>query len=215
MRKIDKSIILSKAYKTWEEALENNQQNHPQYNSSNFRFYKDIVMNLYHCQNGLCAYTEKSILLSGLEAENWSEEGYYVGEIPSHYGELEHFDESLKDTKAWLWDNLFMIEGKINTLKRTKTIDDILKPDSPEYDPFKLLAYNHEAHIFYPNPSLDGHLIERIEKMIDILGLNYVKDWRKQYILERIKAIEFGLEPKPAKEYVTAYEMTLRNLNLK
>ena len=101
MRKIDKSTILSKVYKAWEQDLENKQKHHPAYNSSKFSFYKDIVMNLYYCQNGLCAYTEKAILLSGLEAENWSEEGKYEGEIPSHYGELEHFDESLKDTQAY------------------------------------------------------------------------------------------------------------------
>ncbi len=213
MRKIDKSIILSKVYKAWEEALEHKQEVHPKYNSSKFSFYKDIVMNLYYCQNGLCAYTEKAILLSGLEAENWSEEGRYINSIPFHFGELEHFDESLKENKAWLWDNLLMVESKINRKKSTKTVDTILKPDNPEYDPFALLAYNHETHIFYPNPNLDEHSIERIAEMIDTLGLNYVKDWRKQYISERIKAIDFGLEPEPVKEYVTAYEMTLRNLS--
>lgn len=214
MRKIDKSTILSKVYKVWEEALENNHQNHPKYNSSAFEFYKDIVMNLYHCQNGLCAYTEKAILLNGFEQDKWSEEGRYINSIPFHFGELEHFDESLKVNKAWLWDNLLMVESKINRKKSTKTVDTILKPDSPEYDPYKLLAYNHEEHIFYPNPTLDENQIKRIKEMIDILGVNYVKDWRKQYILERTKAIEFGLEPEPVKEYVTAYEMTLRNLNL-
>lgn len=55
MRKIDKSKILSTVYKNWEENLEINNQNHPAYdsNASKFRFYKDIVMNLFHVQGGL------------------------------------------------------------------------------------------------------------------------------------------------------------------
>lgn len=218
MKKIDKSTILSKVYKAWEEDLENNLQNHPKYNSSNFRFYKDIVMNLYHCQNGLCAYTEKELLSTDenhFDIVSWSEEGkYLINELPSHLGTLDHFDESLKTSKAWLWDNFFMVLSQVNGKKRTKPIDNILKPDSPEYDPFSLLAYNHEEHIFYPKPTLNENLIKRIEDMIDTLGLNYVKDWRKKYISERIKAIEFGLDPDPAEEYITAYTMTRRNLNL-
>ena len=58
MRKIDKSEILSTIYKKWEEGLEKNNQQHPKYDKTT-RFYEDIVMNLYYCQNGLCAYTEQ------------------------------------------------------------------------------------------------------------------------------------------------------------
>jgi hypothetical protein len=214
MRKIDKSIILSTAYKKWEEEIVGK---HPAYNSSNFKFYVDIVMNLYHCQHGLCAYTEKAITLTGFEQDKWTEGGRYMGEMPAHYGELEHFDESLKTEKAWLWDNFFMVEGKINRQKHTESVDNILKPDSPHYDPFELLAYNQEEHIFYPNtenPVLDEDTLKRIETMIHTLRLNYVKDWRRKYLLKRIKAIEFGLEPEPVDEYVTAFEMIRRSFAL-
>lgn len=221
MKKIDKSVILSKVYKDWEEELERNSKNHPKYSSSNFRFFVDIVMNLYHCQNGLCAYTEKELLSTDenhFDIVSWSEEGKYLtNELPSHLGTLEHFDESLKTDKAWLWDNFFMVLSQVNGRKGTKPIDNILKPDSPNYDPFVLLDYNYEEHIFFANvknTDLSDDEIVRINNMIKTLGLNYVKDWRKKYISERIKAIEFGLEPEPVKEYVTAYEMTLRNLNL-
>jgi len=52
MRRIDKSTILSKNYKTWLESLSDE---HPKYNSSNNKYYNDIKMSLLYCQNGLCA----------------------------------------------------------------------------------------------------------------------------------------------------------------
>jgi len=64
MKNIDKSVILSTAYKEWEENLEAKQLPHPAYNSSQGQFYRDIIMNLYHCQNGLCAYTERTLVLT-------------------------------------------------------------------------------------------------------------------------------------------------------
>ena len=48
MKKIDKTNILSTKYKDWEEGLES----HPVYNSSNNKYYKDIVMNLLYVQKG-------------------------------------------------------------------------------------------------------------------------------------------------------------------
>ena len=50
MRKIDKSKILSTVYKKWEEALENNQEDHPQYESKH-RFYTDVIMCLHREEN--------------------------------------------------------------------------------------------------------------------------------------------------------------------
>ena len=58
MRKINKNKILSTKYKEWEEQLEQNKQNHPEYASSKNEFYNDVVMNLLNAQGGLCAYTE-------------------------------------------------------------------------------------------------------------------------------------------------------------
>lgn len=217
MKRIDKSVILSTAYKKWEENLEAHQCPHPAYNSSKGMFYHDIIMNLYHCQNGLCAYTERTLVLTGLENHCWNQEGRYSADLPSHFGELEHFDESLKSNKGWLWDNLFMVDGKINRKKSSREINNILKPDLPEYDPFALLSYDHEKHIFFANTQnidLTEEDIKSINDMIDILGINYIKDWRRKEITSRIKAIEFDLEPAPLTEYPTAFEMTKRNLGL-
>jgi hypothetical protein len=217
MKNIDKSVILSTAYKEWEENLEAKQLPHPAYNSSQGQFYRDIIMNLYHCQNGLCAYTERTLVLTGLENHCWNQEGRYSADLPSHFGELEHFDESLKPDKGWLWDNLFMVDGKINRKKSSRGINNILKPDLPEYDPFLLLSYDHEKHVFFANTQntdLTEEDIKSINDMIDILGINYVKDWRRKEITSRIKAIEFGLEPAPLTEFPTAFEMTKQNLGL-
>jgi hypothetical protein len=176
------------------------------------------MMNLYHIQDGLCAYTEKKILASehAYTQENWVA-GRYKSDKPKHLGELEHFDSDLKSKQAWLWDNLFMVMNKVNNEKRAITTDPILKPDNPNYDPFELLDYDFEKHIFFANVKngkLNQSEIDRINNMIDVLGLNFVKDWRKPYVSKRIKALELGMIPDPAEEYMTAYEITRRNLNL-
>ena len=217
MRKIDKSKILSTVYKNWEKDLEINNQNHPNYNS-NAKFYKDVVMNLYHAQGGLCAYTEMKLMG---ESEHFHEnlwaKGRYNPILPKHLGDVEHFAESLKANKGWLWDNLFMVLNKVNNQKGTKQVSNILKPDHESYNPYDLLDYNFKEHIFFANaknPNLSQEQLNEINRMIDVLGLNFVKDWRKKYVSERIKALEFGLEPAPVEEYMTAFEMARRNLNL-
>ena len=126
MRKIDKSVTLSIVYKQWEERLEASASKHPNYTSSNFRYFEDIKMNLFHCQDGLCAYTEKRLCPEGYGSENW-ENGRYASNIPDSIGHLEHFDESLKTNKAWLWDNLFMVLEKVNVQKSNEPINNILK----------------------------------------------------------------------------------------
>ena len=217
MRKIDKSKILSTVYKKWEEALENNQEDHPQYESTH-RFYTDVVMNLYHIQDGLCAYTEKKILAS---EDNYTDDRWVKGKCktvkPNHLGQLEHFDPKLKNKQSWLWSNLFMVLNEVNHRKSDKATDLILKPDNPNYDPYELLDYDFDKHIFFANVKsgkLNQSEIDRINNMIDVLGINFVKDWRKKYVSERIKALQFGLDPDPAEEYMTAFEITRRNLKL-
>jgi hypothetical protein len=217
MRKINKSKILSTVYKKWEEALENNQEDHPQYESTH-RFYTDVMMNLYHIQDGLCAYTEKKILAN---EHAYTQENWVAGRCkivkPNHLGQLEHFDPKLKTQQAWLWDNLFMVLNEVNHRKSDKDTDPILKADLPNYDPYELLDYDFEKHIFFANVKsgkLNQSEIDRINNMIDVLGLNFVKDWRKPYVSKRIKALELGMIPDPSDEYVTAYEITRRNLNL-
>jgi hypothetical protein len=219
MRKIDKSKILSTVYKKWEEALETNQEDHPKYTASH-RFHKDIVMNLYHIQGGLCAYTEMKILASEYDYDesNWIK-GRFKKEKSKHLGQLEHFDPKLKtgEPKSWLWDNLFMVLNEVNHEKGDKPTDPILKPDRPDYDPYELLDYDFDKHIFFANVKsgkLNQSEIDRINNMIDVLGLNFVKDWRKPYVSKRIKALESGVELDPIEEYITAFEITRRNLNL-
>jgi hypothetical protein len=216
MRKIDKSIILSKVYKQWEEQLEASASKHPKYTSSNFRYFDDIKMNLFHCQNGLCAYTEKRLCPEGYGLENWND-GRYTSNIPESIGHLEHFDESLKANKAWLWDNLFMVLEMVNVQKSNEPINNILKPDHPEYNENALLAYNHEEHIFFANvdnPNLTEDQIESINKMIYTLGINKVKSFRKQYLLPKILRLKGRLTHEPITQFPTAFEMTKRNLGL-
>jgi hypothetical protein len=195
MRKIDKTQILSTKYKKWEAELERSNLQHPKYNSSKFRFYKDIVMNLFYCQNGLCAYTEQRLCEEEFfDFKHW-EDGIYTIEKPAFFGQLEHFDESLKakkndkeGLKDWLWDNLFMVNSDINTkIKGSKSIDYILKPDNPNYNPFELLQYNLDTHEFSVNTKNDNLTAdekERIERMIETLGLNYhpVTKARKRFL---------------------------------
>ncbi|MFK7947018.1 MAG: hypothetical protein AB8G11_05465 [Saprospiraceae bacterium] len=183
MQKIDKTQILSTVYKQWEEDLEANNQPHPKYNSSNFRFYKDIVMNLFYCQKGLCAYTEKRLCNpEHSTVEHWKN-GRYISDKPDIFGDLEHFDESLKAKKSdaqglkdWLWNNFFMVDSNINTkVKGSKSVDSILKPDTESYNPYDLLDYNLQTHEFTckMNGNLTDDEKQRIETMIEILGLNF------------------------------------------
>lgn len=59
MQKIDKNYdeILSTKYKTWVDNLEKNKKKHPESRT----YYDDVVMDLYRCQKGVCAYTEMFI----------------------------------------------------------------------------------------------------------------------------------------------------------
>jgi len=141
MQKIDKSQILSTNYKTWHNSLGDN---HPTYNSSNNKYYNEIKMCLLHCQKGLCAYTEEMLCDEKyFDISNWKNGKYTpLTQIQKNeiQGDLEHFDESLKTQKGWLWDNLFIVDTYINCrVKHTKAIKNILKPDSPTYDPYKYL----------------------------------------------------------------------------
>ena len=121
MRKIDKSIILSKNYKKWVEGFE--VDGHPKYNGSKNKYYYDIKMSLLYCQQGLCAYTEQVLCANKyIDTINWDMD-IYIKELTkedknSIQGDLEHFDESLKPKNAWLWDNLFIVN--IHNNRKTK-----------------------------------------------------------------------------------------------
>lgn len=191
MRKIDKTIRFATTYRDWVNDLEARGEDHPPYNSSQGKYYKDIVMELLRCQNGLCAYTEVQLCPPQYFAENCWANGRYQLTDRSQDGQLDHFDERLKWKakdgyihKDWLWENFFMIDSNVNNRKGDKTIDYILKPDNDDYNPFILLEYSLYTHHFIANPELSEEHQERIEKMIHILGLNFpnLVDKRKNMI---------------------------------
>ncbi len=216
MRKIDKSAILSLKYKEWEEGLEVDK--HPKYaSSSKNKYYHDIKMSLLYCQKGLCAYTEQLLCdTKYLDQENWDNERYTkVLSSEDRYaiqGDLEHFDSSLKTNNAWLWDNLFVVATHNNCrIKGSKPIKPILKPDSPNYDPYKYLTFDSEEGIFGANRILDDAEKEDVEYMIRTLGLNCIANERKRQIKQWLDMRDMGMEVD-AYRYVTAWEMTKDNL---
>jgi len=220
MRKIDKTTILSTEYKQWEDDLEQGQKAHPKYKSSNFKYYNDVVMNLFYCQQGRCAYTEMFLCPeSDYSPEHW-QNGRYANERPGFLGELEHYDHSLKERKGWLWSNFFMVYSDINRkAKKKHNVDPILKPDSDDYDPFKLLAYDEQTHRFIANTDLPDADQQRINQMLSILGINYgaVIAHRREVLNKQIAKIEFGMTTwdEPPKEFITSFEMCKRDHHYK
>lgn len=220
MKKVNKKNILSAKYKEWESLLEKDGKRYPKYKSSN-KYYYDIVMNLFYCQNGLCAYTEV-LLCSELyyNKNNWTLGKYNCPDSklkPEFKGQLDHFDASLKSKKIdkdgkqdWLWDNFFMVDSDTNREKGTKIVDNILKPDTDNFDPKKTFDYNLKTNCFIPhkNVTIDEH--KRILQMINILGINHSAIIRKREI--KIKETEtflkFGKDWSDIKitEFPTAIE---------
>ncbi len=215
MRKIDKSTVLSSKYKEWEEKL--GIDNHPQYNSSSNKYYHDIKMSLLYCQKGLCAYTEQLLCdTKYLDVTSWND-GEYSKELTTEdkhsiQGDLEHFDESLKANNGWLWDNFFVVATHNNCrIKGSKPIKDILKPDSPDYDPYKYLTFDSEEGIFGANGALNDNEKVDVEYMIKTLGLNCISDDRKRQIKEWLDMRDMGINFEVYR-YKTAWEMTKNNL---
>ena len=214
MQKIDKSRILSIDYITWIEGF---QGTHPPYNSSNNKYYNDIKMSLLNCQKGLCAYTEELLCDEKyFELSNWTD-GKYTTKLTQKekneiQGDLEHFDESLKPNKAWLWDNLFIVNTYINCrVKGTKSINNILKPDSSTYDPYNYLDFDYEVGIFFPKITLSSQEKDDVAYMIEVLGLNCFNIQRKKQLTEWKDRIEVELSVLPYR-FITAWNMTLSKL---
>ncbi len=211
MQKIDKSTILSNDFERWHNDLEND--THPHYNSSSNSHYFDIKMSLLYCQGGLCAYTEQRLCDSELLDEvHWNSEKYSrtltKEEKNSIQGDLEHFDESLKEQNGWSWSNFFVVSTHANCrIKGKKPIKDILKPDREGYDPLEYLTFDFDRGVFIPKITLDKHEKEDVEYMIETLGLNCVYSQRKKRLEEWKDRIEVGLSVEPD-EYVTAWNMT-------
>ncbi len=215
MKKIDKKTIISTQYKSWVESINGD---HPNYYSSH-KFVKDIKMSLLSCQNGLCAYTEEQLCdLKLLKDECWKD-GKYIKELDNEdlvNGDLEHFDCILKENKAYLWDNLFMVNSNINCrVKGTKLINPILKPDTPEYDPFKYLQFDDKINRFIPNINLSKQDKIDVLEMIDVLGINKNAFKRAKQLKGLKEDFEFGEDLKEPYEYATSWKMTLKNLQNK
>lgn len=215
MKKIDKSVILSKNYEKWVASLG---EEHPKYDSSNNKYYNDIKMSLLHCQDGLCAYTEEQLCDKELiKHHNWDEEKYITpldNRSNLINGDLEHFDESLKEKQAWLWDNLFFVQGDINRkVKCSQAIQEILKPDAPHYDPNNYLAFDYKHNMFVANPKLSQQEQDDVECMIRTLGIN-ANSFKRQSLINRLlKAFENEIELEEPDQYVTAWNMTLQQLS--
>jgi 5-methylcytosine-specific restriction endonuclease McrA len=222
MRRIDKTKCLSTKYNQWVNELNRSGERHPE----NSPYYIDVVMNLLHCQAGVCAYTEMDLCDPGhIKIEKWLDGRYIAlkmmvdmdGNITysetkcskvETFGTLDHFNPKLKGGKFWNWDNLFVIHSKINTAKGAQEVDDILKPDLPGYDPFKLLAYNQRTHCFYAHPDRSEDERLRIYTMIKVLQLNYdfVLSQRKKFF-NKLKKYNRVKEELQVDQFFTAYEM--------
>ncbi len=218
MQKIDKNYdtILSTKYKKWVNNLENKDKKHP----NSRTYYDDIVMELYRCQKGVCAYTERFICPSSLyKSDNWIDGDYNIRDEvefirTDHAGELEHFDHHLKKNKYWLWDNLFMIDSTINSRKSDRDIVYYLKPDSEDYSPEKYFDYDEETHRFIPNTDLDVERRTEIKYMIDnVFYLNHgvILNDRKDFINE-LRAKINNKSTYKFDRFFTATKMCLENI---
>ena len=215
MRKIDKSQILSKDYKKWLDDL--GDENHPKYNSSSFKYYNDIKMSLLYCQNSLCAYTEQLLCDNEYTMDkNWNDKKYIRSlsqeDKNSIQGDLEHFDKTLKTDKAWSWDNFFVVATHNNCrIKGSKPINNILKPDDINYDPYKYLAFDFETGMFRANNRLLDDEKVKVDCMIITLGINCIHIQRKKHLQMLKDRIDVGLKVNPY-EYITSWDMMLQDL---
>jgi hypothetical protein len=218
MQKIDKNYntILSTKYKKWVDGLEIKNKKHPDSRT----YYDDIVMELYRCQKGVCAYTERFICVPSLyESSNWTDGDYKISDEAEfkrtdHAGELEHFDHHLKENQYWLWSNLFMIDSTINSRKSSKDIVNYLKPDSEDYSPEKYFDYDEETHRFVPNTDLDVEKKAEIKDMIDnVFYLNHgvILNDRRDFINELRTKISNKSDYK-FDRFFTATKMCLENI---
>jgi hypothetical protein len=219
MQKIDKNYdeILSRKYKIWVDNLEKSNKKHPESRT----YYDDIVMELFRCQKGVCAYTEMFICIPSLyDKANWKDGKYQIPDEVAfkrtdHLGELEHFNPDLKENQYWLWDNFFMIHSTVNSLKSNKSVVKYLKPDLTEYSPEKYFEYDEITHRFIPNTDIENkEQRKEIQRMIDeVLYLNHgvVKSERENFINEIKQKIKFGT-PYKIDRFFTAVNWCLTDI---
>jgi hypothetical protein len=181
--------------------------------SSSHPHYLEVVMSLFACQNGLCAYTEQRLCAPEHFSENLWENGYYDpdGRRPDFEGHVEHFDPTLKQNFGWRWDNLFMVDSDVNTkIKKTRPVEHFLelKPDHPAFHPDHWLEYSPLIHWFVPHRDLTSDDRNRVQEMIDTLGLNY-----SPVVAKRRELIEaFLCLNRQPQHFPTAYRMCLELL---
>lgn len=220
MQRIDKGNILALVYKDWIDKIERNNENHPEY-SSKHEYYFDVVANLLWVQKGLCAYTEMMLFdPNELSPDKWVD-GRFIGKF-KFFGHLEHYDESLKKSKGYLWSNLFIAHSDINTKnKGLKKVNYVLKPDLDDYDPFFLLQYNYKSHYFVPNVEREDELQIKILEDINVLGLNFqpvVQQRRKKLnmLIESVRLKQKTLAEARLElfEFYTSFEMAIRSLGI-
>jgi hypothetical protein len=220
MKKIDKNLSLATSYKKWLDGIEKTGKNHPTYNSSNHRFYYDIIANLLWVQQGLCAYTEAFLInKNNVAPDKWNAGTFNRFDT---LGQLDHFDPKLKETKGWEWDNFFMVHSDVNTkLKRDKKVNGIIKPDKEDYNPFYFLEYNFKLHHFLPNRERTLKEQNLIYQDIIIIGLNYqpIIDYRIAELKPIIDDVLLGKltsvkATQKLKQFYTAFEMSLLSLGL-
>ncbi len=216
MQKINKltDTIVSTKYKQWVDNLDASQKQH----SKSSTYYDDVVMNLYRCQAGVCAYTEMHLCTNVHYADvNWTDGRYKIPDDAKfkregHFGQLEHFDHNDKKLKHWNWDNLFMIHSTINSRKSDAEVIPYIKPDLAGYTPETYFEYDDDFHLFIPNQNIkDPQMQADIQYMIDeVLFLNHdgVVRYRTNY-LNNIKLLKRLGEPIVVEEFFTAVKWTL------
>ncbi len=215
MKAINKSLELATAYKSWIEKLDNENKLHPPYNSSTNEYYYDIVANLLWVQQGLCAYTEMYLIdKDKVNPKLWKNGRFNRFQF---LGQLDHYDASLKEQKAWDWNNFFMIHSDVNTKhKRSKSVNYLLKPDKGNFSPFYFLDYDVVTHFFIPNVNRDQEMITKIQEDIFSLGLNFepISDYRRIYLKPIFEEIELGIctvdvARQKLNKFYTAFEMAI------
>ncbi len=223
MKKIDKSSRLSSKYHKW---ISKGVKIPKEYYSSH-KYYKDIIVNLLHCQGGICAYTECRLIDEKKLKQilTYFDKGKYTGPTPIQ-PDIEHFCSIVKEKKPWVWANLFVVHLYINRdikrvreaklIKETgKGVKGFLKPDHKNYSPFDYLEYDYDEHRFDPLFDLDDDLAQDVINMIDVLGLNndYILMLRREYISTQIENLIDGKNVK-INQFYTSYKMAKTKLSL-
>jgi len=227
MRKIDKSKILATAFENDLKIFVAENGKHPHYEKDDTfkrKHYTSVFFNLLACQKGLCVYTEALIASEDLLFDEFWENGIFKKEIQTKTldGDIEHFNPDLKENQGWEWSNLFLCSTHINRkIKGRNKVDDVFKPDNPNYEPTKYMTFNFKTQLFVPLPKIEDEnkeLFEKVKNMISSLGINSetIKSRRTEMLLRmktdiqnKLKTVQY-VEKNELKEFFTAFEMSKR-----